>query len=78
MRWDTNRVDNRRVGVGIRPSWGPPMLDSSFRLTQVLRSILRQLDESREVDHNDPVMIDFRRTISKSIEELEMNGARAA
>jgi len=54
------------------------MLDSSFRLTQVLRSILRQLDESREVDHNDPVMIDFRRTISKSIEELEMNGARAA
>jgi hypothetical protein len=54
------------------------MLDSTRRLIQVLRSILRQLEESPEVDHSDPVMLDFKRTITQSIKDMEAREARAA
>jgi hypothetical protein len=55
------------------------MLYSAQAMVDLLRSTLEQLEEqTQDLDPNDPVLVEFKESILRSIAELELKEPRAA
>lgn len=66
-------------GGGHLTKLGATYMPHSFRsLVEVLRSILRRLEETPELDHRDPKYVGFRECILDSIALLEVRRPHAA
>jgi len=51
---------------------------SSPTLIDLLSSTLRRLEDTPELDPHDPILVEFKRAITRSIAELELRRADAA
>jgi hypothetical protein len=70
---------NAVVSCGHRTGWGNPMLYSSRAMVDLLRSTLGELEkETQDLDPNDPILLEFKASILRSIAELELKEPRAA
>lgn len=55
------------------------MLYSSRAMVDLLRSTLGELEkETQDLDPNDPILLEFKASILRSIAELELKEPRAA